>query len=91
MTETVDLTTWIPWGQRRTEAGMWWSLLAKCRNLCQVAFCFWLFISGGREPEEEGQLGWGWFTRELEKRAGGTQASLTVLSPAGWQPTHFSL
>lgn len=70
---------------------MWWSLLEKCRNHCQVAFFFWLFISGGREPEEEGQLGRGWFARELEKHVGGTQASWTVLGPAGWQPTHFSL
>lgn len=48
---------------------------------------FWLFIPGGREPEKQGQRGWGAW--ELESVAGGTRGSLTLR--AGWQPTHFSL
>lgn len=63
--------------------------LEKCRNHCQVAFVFWLFIPGGRESEKQGQQGWG--SWELESMAGGTHSFLTLCGPDGWQPTHFSL
>lgn len=62
--------------------------LEKCRNHCQAALVFWLFIPGGREPEKRG---WGWGAWGLESVAGGTRRFLALCGPAGRQPTHFSL
>lgn len=70
-------------GSTEEGPGVRWSLLEKRRNHHQVvAFC-WLFISGGREPEREGRLGWGWFACEAENACWGTRGSLTLLGPAG--------
>lgn len=64
--ETVDLASWVYWGALRTGTGCGGVCWKKRRKHRQAVSVFWLFISGGREPEREAQLGWGWFACEAE-------------------------